>query len=54
MIPTQEFGTYFKTQYMNPAYEWVYCNRKLAGINTNMYLDSIHKMIKYIYLKGRK
>lgn len=33
---------------------WAYCFRKHTGINTNMYLESLHKTIKHFYLEGRK
>lgn len=51
---TREFGSYFKDNYMNRVCEWAYCYRKSTGINTNMYLEAIHKTIKYFYLNGRK
>ncbi|KAL4082867.1 hypothetical protein QTP88_029521 [Uroleucon formosanum] len=51
---TNEFHSYFQSNYLNRVEQWAYCHRRLCGINTNMYLESIHKTIKYFYLNGRK
>lgn len=51
---TKEFYHYFQCNYLNRVEQWAYCHRNLCGINTNMYLESIHKTIKYFYLNGRK
>lgn len=31
---------------------WAYCYRKYLGVNCNMHLESMHKIIKYFYLDG--
>lgn len=51
---TREFGEYFLRNYYNRPNSWAYCYRQGLGINTNMYLESLHKILKYIYLEGRK
>lgn len=51
---TKEFGHYFQTNYVNRKEQWAYCHRRSCGINTNMFLESVHKTLKYHYLKGRK
>ncbi|XP_029348452.1 uncharacterized protein LOC115034976 [Acyrthosiphon pisum] len=51
---TKEFYHYFQCNYLNRVEKWAYCHRNLCGINTNMYLESIHKTIKYFYLNGKK
>ncbi|GFX98851.1 MULE domain-containing protein [Trichonephila clavipes] len=33
--------------------KWAYCYRKGLGINTNMYLESLHEKIKYHYFDGK-
>lgn len=33
---------------------WAYCYRLRLEINTNMYLESFHKILKHIYLNGKK
>ncbi|XP_025194303.1 uncharacterized protein LOC112593925 isoform X2 [Melanaphis sacchari] len=50
---TRDFGNYFKTTYSYRAEKWAYFNRKYVGINTNMYLEALHKSIKYCYLEGK-
>lgn len=49
----KEFGDYFKSTYVNRCTEWVACYRVASGRNTNIYLESMHKELKYIYLKGK-
>jgi len=51
---TNEFYSYFQSNYLNRVEQWAYCHCRLCGINTNMFLESIHKTIKYFYLNGRK
>lgn len=51
---TKHFGEYFKSHYANRPESWAYCYRLGLGINTNMYLESFHKVLKHIYLEGRK
>jgi len=51
---TKEFASYFENFYLKRVSEWAYCYRKASFINTNMYLESFHKMLKYYYLEGRK
>jgi hypothetical protein len=50
----EAFGTYFTTKYSKCPEKWAYCYRINAGINTNMYLEALHKVFKYFYLDGRK
>lgn len=49
---TADFGKYFKTTYSQRVEKWAYLNRKHVCINTNMYLEALHKSIKYCYLEG--
>lgn len=49
---TKEFAAYFRKHYANRPQQWALCYRKGTGINTNMYLESLHKTIKHVYLKG--
>lgn len=48
------FGQYFIDNYCKRPEKWAYCYRINAGINTNMYLEALHKVFKYFYLQGRK
>ncbi|GFR04196.1 uncharacterized protein TNCT_193341 [Trichonephila clavata] len=50
---TCEFGKYFQQNYAKRPEKWAYCYRKGLGINTNMYLESLHKKIKYHYFEGK-
>ncbi|KAJ8909974.1 hypothetical protein NQ315_008989 [Exocentrus adspersus] len=51
---TRDFGLYFQEYYGKRSTLWAYCYRKCLGINTNMYLESMHKTLKHIYLNGKK
>lgn len=51
---TKNFSEYFINNYGNNYISWAYCYRKELGINTNMYLESMHRIIKYDYLEGKK
>ncbi|ERL91561.1 hypothetical protein D910_08891, partial [Dendroctonus ponderosae] len=51
---TLAFGEYFRRFYVNRTQLWAYCFRKYTGINTNMYLESLHKVIKDFYLEGKR
>jgi hypothetical protein len=46
------FYDYFKQTYASRYAIWAYSYRKAAGINTNMYAQSFHHVLKYIYMKG--
>lgn len=50
---TVEFGKYFSDHYAARPEKWAYCYRKNLGINTNMYLESLHRKIKYQYWEGK-
>lgn len=47
------FASYFRTQYKTRCRLWAYCYRQFAGINTNMYLESLHKVLKHVYMQGK-
>lgn len=51
---TYEFGKYFEKHYYNRPECWAYCYRIGLGINTNMYLEAFHKVLKHIYLEGKQ
>lgn len=50
----QRFLAYFKSHYANRPKVWAFCFRRGAGINTNMYLEAMHKTLKHCYLEGKK
>lgn len=47
------FRDYFANHYVQRAKCWALCFRKDAGINTNMRLEAMHKVLKYCYLHGK-
>lgn len=51
---TLEYANYFEKTYCSRIREWAYCYRTHVGINTNMYLESLHKSIKHGYLEGKQ
>lgn len=53
-VDTKDFSQYFLNFYFNNYEEQAYCFRKNCGINTNMRLESMHKVIKYFYLGGKR
>jgi hypothetical protein len=48
-----EFFGYFEA-YAKKSTTWAYCYRKQCGINTNMNLENMHKVLKHIYFCGKK
>ncbi|XP_065677422.1 uncharacterized protein LOC124808593 [Hydra vulgaris] len=52
-ILTQMFAEYFEKYWVNNKHIWVFCYRMGHGINTNMYIESFHKVFKYSYLQGK-
>ena len=50
---TINFATYFKKYYEQNKKEWASCYRRNAGINTNMYIESFHRVLKHVYLRGK-
>ena len=49
---TYQFYEYFKQYYFFQKQLWAMCYRQQAGINTNMYVEHFHRILKYIYMKG--
>ena len=47
------FAEYFITYYSAKKEQWALCYRRKAGINTNMHVESFHRLLKYVYMKGR-
>ena len=50
---TQPFGDYFSQYYAETKQQWAACYRKVAFVNTNMYVEAFHHVLKHIYLKGK-
>ena len=49
---TVEFSKYFTAHYSQHFKQWAMCYRKRACINTNVFVEAFHHVLKYIYLKG--
>lgn len=50
---TKSFGEYFQTHYVLRKEQWAACYRKGSTINTNMHVEAFHRVLKYLYLKGK-
>ena len=46
------FYRYFHQHYASRHKQWATCYRKQSHINTNMYAEAFHRVLKYVYLKG--
>ena len=55
MIATSEpdFCNYFQRTYSTRADQWATCHRIGMFVNTNMYLESFHRLLKFVYLEGK-
>lgn len=51
---TKEFGQYLKSFYLKRIDQWVYADRSVLIPNTNMHIESLHRLIKVIYLNGMR
>ena len=51
-----EFHKYFTDSYLSESRIklWPNCFRKEVTFHTNSYLENMHKVLKYIYLHGKK
>ena len=49
---TNNFYDYFKQHYAEKQLQWAGCYRKHSLINTNMFTESFHRVLKHVYLKG--
>lgn len=50
---SKNFGEYFKNTYSQNFRKWAYCFRTDSSINTNMHVEAMHKVIKYLYLERK-
>ena len=49
-----EFLEYFRKQYVPRTEQWATCHRKCMFINTNMYVESFHRLLKVVYLESKQ
>ena len=48
------FYTYFNTNYCSRLDQWSSCYRKYFNVNTNMFLEAFHRVLKVIYLHNKQ
>ena len=46
----KDFGVYLNNNYAKRCKLWAHCHRLYAGINTKMFLEAFHKVLKHIYM----
>ena len=47
-----EFSDYFIKYYVHRKSQWAACYRKGCQLNTNMYVEAFHRVLKHICMKG--
>ena len=50
---TRSFKDYFEKHYVRRKEQWAACYRQGSMINTNMYVEAFHRVLKYLYLKEK-
>jgi hypothetical protein len=53
-VKTKDFGIYFKNYYSQRPKAWAFCYRLGLFLNTNIYLEAMHKKLKYCYMHGKQ
>ena len=49
----EAFYEYFMKQYVPHVDEWVTCHRVATIVNTNMFTESFHRILKVVYLNNK-
>ena len=49
----KSFGKYFEKHYTKIKEQWAVCYRADSTLNTNMYVEAFHHVLKYAYMKGK-
>ena len=50
---TKTFAKYFEIHYAYKKEQWASCYCRDATVNTNMYVEAFHRVLKYVFLKRR-
>ena len=50
----EEFYKYFDTQYVPKVKEWATCYRVGTIVNTNMFVESFHCLLKVVYMNNKQ
>ena len=48
------FAAYFKTNYCTRLTQWAPCYRHRTAVNTNMFLETFHRLVKVVYLQHKQ
>lgn len=51
---SKDFHKYFMDNYCNKTSQWATCYRLWTVVNTNMFLEASHKVLKVIYLQHKQ
>lgn len=49
-----DFCNYFQTYYCKRVIEWAFCYRGGSPLNTNMFVESFHRLLKVVYLQNKQ
>ena len=49
-----DFYNYFSTCYCKRLDQWASCYRKNTSVNTNMFVESFHRVLKVVYLHHKQ
>ncbi len=52
--PYEEFCRYFQNVYCKRVEEWAFCYRASTPFNTNMFVESFHRLLKVVYLENKQ
>ena len=50
----ERFYLYFNSTYCSCVQEWATCYRKCCTANTNMFIESFHRVLKVVYKQNRR
>ena len=50
---TRSFGKNFEKYYAKIKEQWAMCYRVDCTLNTNMYVEAFHRVLKHVYMKGK-
>ena len=50
----ERFYLYFNSTYCSRVQEWATCYRKCCMANTNMFIESFHRVLKVVYLHHKQ
>ena len=53
-VKSHDFLDYFKKTYLSRVEEWATCYRVGAPLNTNMFVESFHRVLKIVYLQQKQ